>query len=151
MLLSEIISQDLKKAMLAREKDRLEALRAVKTAFTLERSNKGTGVELSGEEEIRIIQKLVKQRRESAEIYRSQNRNDLADKEIIEADVIEAYLPEQMGSEELRAFLLKMIAELGASGMKDMGRVMGQATKALAGKAEGKAVSAMVSELLEKQ
>jgi len=149
MLLSEIINQDLKKAMLAREKDKLEALRAVKTAFTLERTNKGAGVELTGEEEIRIIQKLVKQRRESAEIYRSQNRADLADKEQLEADVIEAYLPEQMSSDELRKYLTGLIAELGASGMKDMGRVMGQASKNLAGKAEGRAISSLVKELLE--
>jgi len=136
--------------MLAREKDKLEALRAIKTAFTLERTNKGAGIELTGDEEIRIIQKLVKQRRESAEIYHSQNREDLAEKEQLEADVIEAYLPEQMGEAALKDYLVKLIAELGAGGMKDMGRVMGQASKALAGKADGRAISAMVKELLEK-
>jgi len=151
MLLSEIINEDLKKAMLAREKDRLEALRAVKTAFTLERTNKGAGSVLSDEEEIRILQKLVKQRRESAAIYRTQSREDLADKEDTEANVIEAYLPAQMSHEELEAYLAKLISDLGASGMKDMGRVMGQAGKALAGKADGRAISSLVKELLEKQ
>jgi len=150
MLLSEIINQDLKKAMLAKEKDKLEALRAIKTAFTLERTSKSAGVELTGEEELKIIQKLIKQRKESAQIYKEQNRDDLAEKELLEAEVIEAYMPDQISNDELRTYLVDLIAELGASGMKDMGRVMGQATKVLAGKAEGKAISALVKELLDK-
>jgi len=148
MSYSDKINKDLMKAMLAKEKDRLEALRAVKTAFILARSEKGVDYVLSDAEELKILQKLVKQRKESAAIYKEQNRYDLHDKEISEAAFIEAYLPEMMSSSELEAYLKQVIQNAGAEGMKDIGRVMGIATKELAGKAEGKAISETVRKLL---
>ena len=150
MSLFEKINEDLKKAMKAREKEKLEALRAVKTAFLLAKSDKGATAVLTEDEELKIIQKLVKQRNESAEIYRSQNRNDLYEKEIFEAQVISGYLPRQLSEEELSEALLRIIQSTGASGMQDMGKVMSMATKELAGKAEGKMIAAKVKELLDK-
>lgn len=134
--------------MLAREKDKLEALRAVKTAFTLARTEKSAGEELTADEELKIIQKLVKQRKDSADIYKEQDRTDLYDKEILEMEVIKVFMPAQMDEAELRAYLENLIKELGASSMQDMGKVMGAASRALAGKADGKAISAIVRELL---
>ncbi len=134
--------------MLAREKGKLEALRSVKTAFTLTRTEKPVGVELTSEEEGKIIQKLVKQRKDSADIYKEQGRDDLYDKEIMEMDVIMVYMPTQMDEAEIRSYLEGLIKELGAESMKDMGRVMGTASKALAGKADGKIISKIVRELL---
>jgi len=134
--------------MLAREKDKLEALRSVKTAFTLARTEKPSGTELSSDEEIKIIQKLVKQRKDSADIYKEQNRDDLYQKEILELDVIKVYMPAQMDEAEIRTFLQGLIKEMGAESMKDMGAVMGGASKALAGKADGKVISVIVRELL---
>ena len=148
MSLFDKINEDLKKAMKAREKDKLEAIRAVKTAFLLAKSDKGATAVLTGDEELKIIQKLVKQRNESAEIYKSQNRNDLYEKETLEADVISGYLPRQLSEEELTKALLNIIQSIGASGIRDMGKVMGVATKELAGKAEGKMIAAKVKELL---
>lgn len=148
MSLTNEINQEIKQAMLSKEKDKLEALRAVKTAFTLARTEKSGGVELSNEEELKIIQKLVKQRKDSAEIFREQGRDDLADKELMEMEVIKVFMPAQMDEAELRAYLTKLIRELGASSMQDMGKVMGSATKALAGKADGKLISGIVRELL---
>ena len=134
--------------MLAREKDKLEALRAVKTAFTLARTEKSAGTELTEDEELKIIQKLVKQRKDSADIYKEQNRSDLYDKEILEMEVIKVFMPAQMDDATLRAYLQDLITEMGASSMQDMGKIMGAASKALAGKADGKVISGIVRELL---
>jgi len=148
MSLFDKINEDLKKAMKAREKEKLEAIRAVKTAFLLAKSDKGATAVLTEDEELKIIQKLVKQRNESAKIYKSQNRNDLYEREILEAQVISGYLPRQLSGEELTKLLLNIIQSVGASGIRDMGKVMGVATKELAGKAEGKMIAAKVKELL---
>ena len=148
MSLFDIVSEDIKKAMLAREKEKLEALRAVKTAFLLARTESGAGGELTPDAELKIVQKLVKQRRESAEIYQQQNRQDLADKELVEAAVIEQYLPAQMSEQELETALKAIIDRVGAKAPSDMGKVMGAATKELSGKADGKAISVKVKQLL---
>ena len=148
MNLFEKISEDLKAAMLARDKNKLEPLRAVKTAFLNAKSEIGVSAILSEQDELKIIQKLVKQRKDSAEIYKSQNRNDLYEKEISEAQVIEQYLPKQLGQEELKTKLKEIITKLGANSPKDMGKVMGVATKELAGQADGKSISTMVRILL---
>ncbi len=147
MSLFDQVSQDLKTAMLAKEKDKLEALRAIKTAFLNAKAEKGAG-ELTPDKELQIIQKLVKQRKDSAEIYKEQNRADLYQKEIDEAKVIEVYLPKQLSDEELTGVLKEIIARVGAVSPSDMGKVMGTATKELSGKAEGKAIAAKVRELL---
>jgi len=148
MSLTEKISSDLINAMKAKEKIALEALRAAKTAFTLARSEKGAGSVLSGDEELKIISRLVKQRRESAAIYKEQNRPDLYEKEVAEADVLEKYLPAKMNDEELTKALKSIIERVGAKSPADMGKVMGLATKELAGKAEGREISAKVKQLL---
>ena len=142
------ISEDIKKAMLAREKDKLEALRAVKTAFTLARTSKSADAELSDEDEIKIMQKLVKQRKETAIIYREQNRPELAEKEELEAKILEVYLPAQFSEEEIKAAITEIVNETGATTMADMGKVMGLASKKLAGKADGKVISQIVRGLL---
>jgi len=148
MNFTDRISKDLMQAMLAKEKDKLETLRAVKTAFTLARSEKGADYVLTEAEELKILQKLVKQRKESAAIYKDQNRPDLYEKEILEASFIEAYLPAMLNDEELEGYIKGIIEKTGAAGMKDMGRIMGIAVKELAGKADGKAISEMVRKLL---
>jgi uncharacterized protein YqeY len=133
--------------MKAKDKVALEAIRAAKTAFVLARAEKGIEV-LSPEEELKIIQKLVKQRRESAAIYKEQNRPDLYEKEVTEADVLEKYLPPKMSEEELLKIIKGIIERSGAKSPADMGKVMGIATKELAGKADGKEISAKVKQLL---
>ena len=148
MNLFDQISEDIKKAMLAREKVRLEALRGVKKEFLEAKTAKGSNGELSDETAVKIMVKMVKQRRESARIYEENNRPELAAGELEEAAVIEAYLPKQLSEEELLAELKAIIAETGATGPKEMGEVMGVATKRLAGRAEGKLISAKVKELL---
>ena len=148
MSLFDIVSEDIKKAMLAKEKEKLESIRAVKAAFLLARTNAGAGGELSPEEELKIVQKLVKQRKESAEIYQQQNRQDLADKELLEASFIEQYLPAQMSEQELETVLKAIIERIGAKTSADMGKVMGIASKELSGKADGKAISTKVKQLL---
>jgi uncharacterized protein YqeY len=148
MSLFEKVSEDLKAAMLAREKDKLEALRAIKTAFIHARTEKGASGKLSGEAELQIIRKLIKQRKDSADIYKSQGRNDLYDKEIMEIKVIEQYLPAQLDKAELTNLLKEMVKKLNASSLKDMGRVMGTATKELAGKADNKTISEIVRKIL---
>jgi uncharacterized protein YqeY len=148
MKLSDTITSDLKDAMKAKDKVALEALRAVKTAFTLARTSKGSGAVLSDEEELKIIQKLVKQRNDSAAIFKEQGRNDLLEKEIAEAAVLEKYLPAKLSDEELTVTIKSIIERLGASSMQDMGKVMGAATKELAGKADGKEISQKVKALL---
>jgi hypothetical protein len=148
MSLTEKIAADLINAMKSKDKLALEAIRAAKTAFILAKSEKGAGSVLSSDEELKIIQKLVKQRKESAAIYKEQNRPDLHEKEIAEADVLEKYLPAKMSEEELTAALKTIIERVGAKSPADMGRVMGAATKELAGKADGKEISAIVKQLL---
>jgi len=141
------INDDIKNAMRAKEKEKLEALRAVKSAFLLAKTETGTD-EIPEEKEIQIIQKLVKQRRDSAEIYKEQNRMDLYEPEKFQADIIAKYLPEQLSEDELKAILAEIVKEQNASGMKDMGKVMGIANAKLAGKADGKTISTIVRGLL---
>ena len=148
MSLSEKIAADLIIAMKAKDKISLEAIRAAKTAFILARSEKGPDSVLSPEEELKIIQKLVKQRRESAAIYKEQNRPDLYEKEVIEADVLEKYLPAKMSEEELTNAVKAIIDRAGAKTPADLGKVMSAAMKELAGKADGKEISAKAKELL---
>lgn len=148
MNLFDKVSEDIKKAMLAREKVRLEALRGIKKEFLEAKTAKGAGGELSDDTAMKILVKMVKQRKESAKIYEENNRPELAENELAEAVVIEEYLPKQLSSEELEKEIKSIIAETGAEGPKDMGKVMGVATKKLAGKAEGKAISAMVKQML---
>ncbi|MDR2145065.1 MAG: GatB/YqeY domain-containing protein [Tannerella sp.] len=148
MNLFDQISNDIKTAMLAKDKVRLEALRNVKKFFLEAKTAPGANDTLSDEDALKIIQKLVKQGKDSAQIYAGQNRSDLADAELEQVRAMETYLPQQLSPEELEAELQKIIAETGASGMKDMGKVMGAATKALSGKAEGRAISDMVKKLL---
>lgn len=148
MSLEEKINQDIKKAMLAREKDKLEALRAVKTALLIAKTEKGASAEMAEETEVKILQRLVKQRKESATIFEERNRKELAEKEWFEAKIIEVYLPEQMSNEELTKHIQKIIDDLGAKSMADMGKVMGAASKELSGKAEGKAIADKVKLLL---
>ena len=148
MSLTEKIASDLINAMKAKDKVVLEAIRAAKTAFVLARAEKGADAVLSSEDELKIIQKLVKQRRESAAIYKEQNRPDLYDKEVTEADVLEKYLPARMSDVELLSIIKAIIARIGAKSPADMGKVMGIATKELAGKADGKEISAKVRQLL---
>jgi uncharacterized protein YqeY len=148
MSLSDKIAADLIAAMKAKEKVALEAIRAAKTAFILARSEKGAGSELTPEEELKIIQKLVKQRRESAAIFREQHRPDLFEKEEAEADVLEKYLPAKMSREDLKKIIAEIISRVGANSPSDMGKVMGAATKELAGKADGGEISAIVKDLL---
>ena len=147
MHLQNQIDQDIKQAMLAKEKEKLVALRAVKSALLLAKTEKSFS-ELSEEAETKLLQKLVKQRKESAEIYQQQGRKDLAEKELGEAKIIENYLPAQMSDEELTHSIKVIIDEVGASTMADMGKVMGIATQKLAGKAEGKAIADKVKSLL---
>ncbi len=148
MNLFDQISADIKAAMLAKDKLKLEALRGVKKEFIEAKTAKGSDGELSDDVANKILQKMVKQRKESAEIYTTQNRPDLAEKELAEAAVIEVYLPKQMSAEELEVALKAIIAEVGATSAKEMGKVMGVASKQLAGKAEGKMISETVKKLL---
>ena len=148
MNLFDTISDEIKKAMLAKDKVRLEALRGVKKEFLEAKTAKGASDELSDETATSILQKMVKQRKDSAEIYTSQNREDLAADELAQLRVIQEFLPAQLSAEELESVIKSIIAETGAESMKDMGKVMGTATKQLAGKAEGRAISEMVKKLL---
>lgn len=148
MSLFDQISNDIKNAMLAKEKVRLEALRGVKKEFIEAKTAKGSEGELNDETAVKILQKMVKQRKDSATIYQQQNRPELSESELAEAAIIAEYLPKQMSDEELEAALKIIIAETGVTSAKDMGKVMGAANKQLAGKAEGRAISAKVKELL---
>ena len=148
MTLTEQINQDIKTAMKAKDREKLEALRAIKTALLLEATKGGAGNEIDEATGLKILQKLHKQRVESAGIYREQNRADLAETEEMQADVIAAYLPQPISDAELTEAIKTIIGQMGASGMGDMGKVMGAATKALAGKADGKVISAKVKALL---
>ncbi len=148
MNLFDKVSGDIKTAMLARDKVRLEALRGIKKEFLEAKTAKGGDGELSDDAALKILAKMVKQRKESASIYTEQNREDLAGEELAQAAIIEEYLPKQLSEEELTAALKEIIARVGATSAKEMGKVTGTATKELAGKAEGKAISAKVRELL---
>lgn len=150
MSLEQKIMAELKTAMLAKDEKTLRSLRAIKAAILLAKTSEGAGGEIKEEDEIKILQKLVKQRKDSLEIYQQQNRADLAQKEQEEIEVIEKFLPKQLSGDELKAVVAEIIAAAGASSPADMGKVMGVATKQLAGKADGKAISAVVKELLSK-
>lgn len=148
MDLFDKISDDIKKAMLARDAVRLESLRGIKKEFLEAKTAKGSNGTLPDEKAVQILSKMIKQRKESAEIYTQQNRPELAEAELAQAAVIEEYMPKQLSDEELTAALREIIARVGATSPKEMGKVMGVASKELAGKAEGRAISAKVKELL---
>ncbi len=150
MNLFDQISEDIKKAMLAKDKVALDALRSVKKEFLEAKTAKGSDGELHDDQALKILQKMVKQRKESAEMFVGAGRQELADNELAQVKVIEQYLPQQMSEAELTAVLQEIIAAVGAAGPQDMGKVMGTATKQLAGKAEGKMISMKVKELLSK-
>jgi uncharacterized protein YqeY len=150
MNLEQKIMAELKTAMLAKDEKTVRSLRAIKAAIILAKTSEGAGGDIKEEDEIKLLQKLVKQRKDSLEIFQQQNRADLAQKEQEEIEVIEKFLPKQLSAEELKAIIAEIIAQTGASSPADMGKVMGAATKQLAGKADGKAISAIVKELLAK-
>lgn len=148
MSLIATIDQDIKTAMLAKQADRLRALRAVKSALLMALTEKGASEALTEEAEIKVLQKLVKQRKESADIYKAQNRPDLYQIEADEQEVIEAYLPKQLSREDIETVIKQLIASLGVTSVKEMGKVIGAANKELAGKADGKTISEVVKQLL---
>ncbi len=148
MSLKSQIDADIKAAMLARKKEELEALRSIKSLILLAETEKGVSGEVSSDAENKLLVKAAKQRRESADIFNQQGRKDLADRELFQLEIISRYLPKQLSPEELEQELLKIKAEVGASGPQDMGKVMGVATKKLSGKAEGKTISDMVKKIL---
>ncbi|HZK64823.1 MAG TPA: GatB/YqeY domain-containing protein [Puia sp.] len=150
MSLEQKVMADLKTAMLAKDEKALRSLRAIKAAIILAKTAEGAGGEIKEEDEIKMLQKLIKQRKDSLEIYQGQQRKDLAQKEEEEIAIIEKFLPKQISGDELKSILQKIIAETGASSPADMGKVMGAASKQLAGKADGKSISTAVKELLSK-
>ena len=150
MALEQKVMADLKTAMLAKDEGALRGLRAIKAAIIIAKTSEGAGGELKEEDETKLLQKLVKQRKDSLEIYQQQSRADLAKKEEEEIAVIEKFLPKQLDEAALKAALAKIIAETGASSPADIGKVMGLATKQLAGQADGKTISAVAKELLSK-
>jgi len=147
MSLQKQVMEQMKVAMKAKDKVALESLRALKSAFLLANTS-GSDVTLSEEDEIKIVQKLVKQRKDSAAIFNEQKRSDLADPELAQAKILERFLPAQMSEEELKVAIGEIVTQTGATSMKDMGKVMGMASKQFAGKADGKAISLVVKELL---
>ncbi|HVV55165.1 MAG TPA: GatB/YqeY domain-containing protein [Mucilaginibacter sp.] len=148
MSLINQIDQDIKQAMLGKQEARLRSLRAIKSALLLARTEKGASEDLTQETEIKVLQKLIKQRKESAEIYKAQYRDDLYQIESEEMEVIETYLPKQMERGEVEAYLKDLIGRVGATSVKDMGKVMGTANKELVGKADGRTISEIVKQLL---
>jgi len=148
MTLFDRINEDIKEAMKAREKTRLEALRNLKKMMLEERAAKGAGSELTDGESLKLVQKLVKQGKDAATIYQQQNRPDLAAQELDQVAALEVYLPKQMSDAELAEAVREIIDRTGATSVKDMGKVMGIASKELAGKADGKEIAAKVKELL---
>ncbi len=149
MALEIKINDDIKAAMISRDKKKLEALRAIKAALLLEKTGKDiNGGEIPEAVELKLLQKLVKQRKEAAQIYHEQDRADLAEDEEYQSGIIEAYLPKQMDEATIRTEIEKIVAETGASNMKDMGKVMGMASKKFAGQADNKTISNIVRELL---
>jgi uncharacterized protein YqeY len=150
MSLEQKIMTELKAAMLAKDEAALRSLREVKAAILLAKTSEGASGEMKEEDEIKLLQKLVKQRKDSLEIFQQQNRADLAKKEEEEITIISKFLPQQMSADEVKTELAKIIASVGATSPSDMGKVMGVATKQFAGKADGKTISALVKELLSK-
>lgn len=150
MALEQIVNDQIKTAMLAKDANKLRGLRAIKAAIIIAKTAEGAGGQLAEADETKLLQKLVKQRKDSLEIYQQQNRADLAQKEQEEIDVIEAFLPKQLSEEALKEALIKIIADTGATSPADMGKVMAAATKQLAGQADGKTISTMVKSLLAK-
>ncbi|MBC7848796.1 MAG: GatB/YqeY domain-containing protein [Chitinophagaceae bacterium] len=150
MNLEQQIMGELKTAMLAKNEAAMRSLRAIKAAIILAKTSEGAGGELKAEDEVKLLQKLVKSRKDSLEIFQQQNRADLAKKESEEIQIIEKFLPAQLSEEELKKLVAEVIAEAGATSAADMGKVMGLANKKLAGKADGKSISAVVKELLTK-
>ncbi|MGZ5218528.1 MAG: GatB/YqeY domain-containing protein [Chitinophagaceae bacterium] len=150
MSLEQKVMAELKTAMLAKDEAGLRSLRAIKAAILLVKTAEGGGGELKEEDEVKLLQKLVKQRKDSLEIFQQQNRPDLAKKEEEEIAVIERFLPKQLSAEELKESLVKIIADVGATSPADLGKVMGIATKQFAGKADGKTISTLAKELLVK-
>ncbi len=148
MTLEDKINSDIKEAMLAKDKAKLEALRAVKAAVLLVKTSKPQGEEITPKEEIQTLQRLVKQRKEASQTYKEQNREDLYKEEIFQLEIIEKYLPKQLSEEEIRETLKTIISSLGATSQKDMGKVMQTAQKTFAGQADNKIVSQIVKELL---
>ncbi len=150
MSLEQKVMADLKTAMLAKDEKSLRALRAIKSAIIIAKTSEGAHGEIKEDDEIKLLQRLVKQRKDSLEIYEKQNREDLAEKEKEEIAVIEKFLPKQMDEAELKEIIAKIIAETGATSPADMGKVMGAANKQLAGKADGKTIAGITKELLSK-
>ncbi len=148
MSLETIINQDIKIAMLAKQEIALRSLRAIKSALLIAKTEKGSQNVLSAEAEIKVLQKLIKQRKESADIYQTQNRPDLHQIEIDEATVIEKYLPTQLSADEIKVYIAKIISDLNITSIKEMGKIMALANKDLAGKADGKAISEAIKTLL---
>jgi uncharacterized protein YqeY len=148
MNLKERIDGDIKKAMLAKNKEELEALRSIKSMILLAETDKSASGEISTDAESKILMKAAKQRKESADIFQSQSRSDLADRELFQLEVISRYLPKQMSEDELKSAVQSIIEEVGAKGPQDMGKVMGVATKKLAGMADGKMISETVKKIL---
>lgn len=148
MQLEKQVMEQLKAAMLAKDEAALRSLRAIKAAILLAKTSEGASGDLKAEDEIKLLQKLVKQRKDSADIFHQQQREDLAKKEEEEIAVIEKFLPKQLDQEELRSILKGIIEQVGAQSAADLGKVMGVATKQLAGKADGKTISATVKEML---
>ena len=148
MSLIQTIDQDIKQAMLAKNDVKLRGLRAIKSALLLARTEKGASEDITEETEIKVLQKLIKQRNESADIYKAQNREDLYKVEAEEMEVISVYLPKQMERGDVEVYLKDLISRVGATSVKDMGKVMGAANKELAGKADGRTISEVVKQLL---
>lgn len=148
MALKQQIDGDIRQAMLSKNKEELEALRSIKSLILLAETEKGGSEELSAESEKKLLMKAAKQRKESADIFAQQDRKDLADRELLQLQVINRYLPKQLSEEALRAALEAIVREVGASGPQDMGKVMGVATKKLAGQADGKLISELVKKML---
>ena len=148
MSLKQQIDNDIKKAMLAKNKEELEALRSIKSLILLAETDKGAAPEISSEIENKLLMKAAKQRKESADIFKQQNRSDLADKELFQLEVINRYLPKQLSEEEIENVVKSIIQQVSAKGPQDMGKVMGTATKTLAGQADGKIISDIVKRLL---
>ena len=142
------ISEELKKAMKAKDNIALQSIRAIKSELLLLRTKSGTPNNLSDEQEMKVLQKLIKQRKESAKIFREQNRIDLAEPEVAQAKIIEGFLPEQLDEEKIRELVEEIILSTGAEGIKDMGKVMSQASSKMAGQADGKIISIIVKEIL---
>jgi uncharacterized protein YqeY len=142
------IDNDIKKAMLAKNKEELEALRSIKSMILLAETEKGVVADISSDAENKLLMKAAKQRKESADIFQQQNRQDLAERELFQLEIISRYLPKQLSEEEIRSAIQSIISEVGAKGPQDMGKVMGVATKKLAGQADGKVISELVKKLL---